>query len=114
MNALYILLITAIITEALTEYLKTAVPKLAGSNYIYVATILVAAVVAFSTGANIFEVVGLAVNRYVGVALTAVLVSRGSNYIYDLVSKLGNVKKNTSEFEALPVTEIKPDEEAEG
>lgn len=92
MNALYILLTTAIITEALSEYLKTAVPKLAGSNYIFLATIIVAAIVAFSTGANIFEVLGLEVNEYVGIALTSVLVSRGSNYIYDLISKLSTAK----------------------
>ena len=90
-----VIICTAVLVEAFTEYLKTAFPKISQSTGIlFLITSAIGILLAFTIGANIFESLGIVSNiPFVGEILTGILCGRGSNYIYDLMEKLTSVPK---------------------
>ena len=52
-------------------------------------TIVVGVALAFAFSADVFIPLGLTVNHYVGIVLTGIVMSRGSNYVNDLISRIG-------------------------
>jgi hypothetical protein len=53
-----------------------------------VITIAVGVALAFAFDADMFVPLGLKVNHYIGMALTGIVMSRGSNYVSDLIGKI--------------------------
>jgi len=88
-----VIIAVAILIEGLVEYGKTI------ANMFYdgdkktaitqMVTIIVGIGLAFAFNANMFVPLGLTVNHYVGMVLTGVVMSRGSNYVSDLIGKIG-------------------------
>lgn len=88
-----VIIAVAILIEGLVEYGKNI------ANMFYdgdkktaitqMVTIVVGIGLAFAFNANMFIPLGLTVNNYVGMVLTGIVMSRGSNYVSDLIGKIG-------------------------
>lgn len=88
-----IIVTVAILIEGLVEYgksiekmftegdKKTAITQLV--------TIVVGICLAFAFNADMFVPVGIEVNHIVGMILTGIVMSRGSNYVSDLIGRIG-------------------------
>lgn len=53
-------------------------------------SIIIGILIAFAFGANAFGTLGMAVNPAIGTFLTGIVISRGSNYASDLLSRIAN------------------------
>lgn len=88
-----VIIAVAVLIEGLVEYGKTI------ANMFYegdrktgvtqIVTIIIGIGLAFAFSANMFVPLGLTVNNYVGIILTGIVMSRGSNYVSDLITKIG-------------------------
>ncbi len=83
----------AILIEGLVEYGKTigdmvenGEKKTAITQCI---TIIVGILLMFAFDKDLFAVIGMPVNHYIGIVLTGIIASRGSNYVSDFIGKLG-------------------------
>lgn len=88
-----VIIAVAILIEGLVEYGKNIIDMFYGGEkktaIIQMVTIVVGIALAFAFGANMFVPLGLTVNHYVGMVLTGIVMSRGSNYVSDLISRIG-------------------------
>lgn len=82
----------AILIEGLVEYGKTIMDtfetgekKTAITQLI---TIIVGILLAFAFQADMFIPIGIAVNHTIGMILTGIVMSRGSNYVSDLLKRI--------------------------
>lgn len=89
-----LIIAVAILIEALVEYGKTIADvfetgdkKTAITQLI---TIVLGILIAFAFNANAFEILKMPVNPTVGTILTGIIISRGSNYVSDLLSRIAN------------------------
>ncbi len=88
-----VIVAVAVLIEGLVEYGKTITnmfyegDKKTGVTQIV--TIIIGIGLAFAFSANMFVPLGLMVNEYIGMVLTGIVMSRGSNYVSDLISKIG-------------------------
>ena len=86
------LIFMAIIVEGLITYVKELIVdgKLQWQMLVSLAVGMLCAVM---YGVDLFEMLGMhPLIPYVGCVLTGILISRGSNYIFDLIKKLRSVK----------------------
>ncbi|MEG0297863.1 MAG: hypothetical protein RR620_14170 [Clostridium sp.] len=97
MDKLLILVVIALVTEAVWETLKMTWQN--GKFSIdRIGALVVGLIVACATNVDILELVGVpVVFPYVGVILTGILISRGSNFVHDLYEKISNPKEVVSE-----------------
>jgi hypothetical protein len=83
----------AVLIEGLVEYGKTIADMFDSGEkriaLIQVITIVIGVGLAFAFDADMFIPLGLTVNHYIGMVLTGIVMSRGSNYVSDLIGKLG-------------------------
>lgn len=81
----------AVLTEALIEYAKTVAESFETKDYktfrTQLASIILGVCAAFAFGVNFFAT-GFTVSPVIGTAITGIIISRGSNYTSDLLSKL--------------------------
>ena len=91
MNFVFIISI-AILIEALVEYGKSIAEMFCGDDIktgvTQLITIATGIMMAFAFNANAFTVLGFDVNPAIGTVLTGIIMSRGSNYASDLLSRL--------------------------
>lgn len=81
----------AIIVEGLITYVKTFVSEGKVQWQIIVALVL-GILVAVGYGLDIFALFGMvSVIPYLGTVLTGILISRGSNYVYDLIDLISGL-----------------------
>ena len=80
----------SILIEALVEYGKQL-----RKQPILIATVVISILMGFLFRVRVFELIGLETYQMADTILSGILISRGSNYIYDLVGKMtGNGKNN--------------------
>ena len=93
MEKLIMLVVVAIIAESVWETLKMTWQD--GKVKVdRVGALVVSMLIVFGTRLDILALLGIeTVIPFLGIILTGVLISRGSNFIHDLLVKLGN--KNT-------------------
>ena len=88
-----VIVAVAILIEGLVEYGKTIADTFNDGEkrtaLIQVITIVIGVGLAFAFDADMFVPLGLTVNHYIGMVLTGIVMSRGSNYVSDLIGKLG-------------------------
>lgn len=88
-----VIIAVAILIEGLVEYGKNIADMFYGGDkktaITQLVTIAVGIALAFAFNANMFVPLGLTVNNYVGMVLTGIVMSRGSNYVSDLIGKIG-------------------------
>lgn len=82
MDNLIVIFISAILVEALVEYVKLIKDK-----PILLVTVVIGIGIAFIFNATIFNNLGFAIDKVIDVILTGIIISRGSNYVYDIVGK---------------------------
>ena len=86
----------AILVEALVEYGKSIMDMFEERDYktaiTQLITIIAGILLAFSFKIDIFSTIGIDVSPVIGTVLTGVIISRGSNYASDLISKLSPKK----------------------
>lgn len=83
------LVVVAMLVEAIWENLKMIWQE-GKFNWNMVGSLVVGIGLCLLTGADIFPVVGLGFSvPYIGSAVTGIIVSRGANFVHDLLSKLG-------------------------
>lgn len=92
MEGITLIIVLAIVTEALVEYGKSIGKAFAGNDIktavTQVSAIIVSVLLCFAAGADLFKVVGIDFAwPWVGVVLTGILGSRGANYLSDFISK---------------------------
>lgn len=82
------LFVLAVLCEAVVEWVKDLVPAIAGTGA-KIAALVVGLVLTFGAGQNLFSLIGVQFTYpIVGTILAGIIVSRGSNYIHDLIAKL--------------------------
>lgn len=83
----------AILIEGLVEYGKSIADMFHGGDMktgiTQLITIGVGVLLAFAFNADVFVPIGIEVNHTIGMILTGIVMSRGSNYVSDLISKIG-------------------------
>lgn len=88
-----IIIAVAILIEGLVEYGKNIVDMFYGGDkktaVTQIITIIVGIALAYAFNADMFIPLGLTVNHYIGMVLTGIVMSRGSNYVSDLIGKIG-------------------------
>lgn len=97
MEGIVLIVVMAIVVEALIEYAKTigkAVKEGGWKTAItQLAAIALGVLLCFMTGGDLFTVVGISFAwPWLGIALTGIIISRGANYVSDFVKKLQGVK----------------------
>lgn len=95
MSKMIIVLVVAILIEALIEYFKSVQALFEGKDkkagITQLITIVLGIVLAFAFGINLFSALDITVNATLGIVLTGILISRGSNYMSDLIKKLQDI-----------------------
>lgn len=88
MNEILRLIVLALIGEALWETLKMTWQQ--GKFSIdRLGALIVGLLLAVGTGLDLFSLVQIPLNiPYLGMALTGVLISRGANFVHDLLKKI--------------------------
>ena len=90
-----IIIAVAILIEGLVEYGKTILDMVDTGErktaIIQCITIVVGILMAFAFNADIFATVGIAVNHTIGMILTGIIMSRGSNYVSDFIGRIGQI-----------------------
>lgn len=88
-----VIIAVAILIEGLVEYGKTIADTFNDGEkrtaLIQVITIVIGVGLALAFDADMFVPLGLTVNHYIGMVLTGIVMSRGSNYVSDLIGKIG-------------------------
>lgn len=88
-----VIIAVAIFIEGIVQYGKNIVDMFYGGDkktaITQLVTIAVGVALAFAFNTNMFVPLGLTVNSYVGMVLTGIVMSRGSNYVSDLISQIG-------------------------
>ena len=98
MKGIVLIIVMAIVVEALIEYAKT-IGKAAVSGGVKTALTQLAAIVlgvllCLMTGGDLFAVMGIVFAwPWLGVVLTGIIISRGANYVSDFVKKLQGITK---------------------
>lgn len=83
MNGIAIVALTAILVEALVEYGQVILeqPKM-------IASVILGVVLAFVFKATMFTNLGVGINLYADLILSGILISRGSNHVYDFMQRV--------------------------
>ena len=86
------LMVLAILAESVWETLKMTWQE-GKASIDKIGALVVSIVITFGTGIDIMPMLGLSMKwGILGSILTAILISRGSNFIHELISKVSNVK----------------------
>ena len=92
MENLFIILIVALIAESVWETLKM-IWQQGKVSIDRIGALIVSLVICIGVKLDILILLGIkSTIPYLGIVLTAVLVSRGSNFVHDLLVKLGKSK----------------------
>lgn len=107
MNILSIVVL-ALIGEAVWETLKMTWQQ--GKVSIdRVGALVLGILLAVGTGLDLMALVGVPMTiPFLGVILTGILISRGANFVHDLLNGINNVNQNTKPTRQIPPQEITP------
>lgn len=93
------LVFSAIIIEGIITYVKTFVVD-GNFKWQMLAGVVIGILVALAYNIDLFAMAGLtSVIPFVGCVLTGVLISRGSNYVFDLIKNLQTTKTDFGQIE---------------
>lgn len=97
MKGIVLVIVMAIVAEALIEYCKTLgksfVTKEWKTAITQIISIAIGILLCFACDANLFSALSVEFStEWVGIVLTGIFASRGSNYVSDFVKKIQSVK----------------------
>lgn len=89
------LIIIALIGEAVWETLKMTWQQ--GKVSIdRIGALIIGLLLALGTGLDIMAMIGVPMKvPYVGMILTGLLISRGANFVHDILASINNIQQNT-------------------
>jgi hypothetical protein len=91
------IIIVALIGEALWETLKL-IWQNGKVSFDRVGAILIGLFLAFGTRLDMMQIIGIPfINQYAGEFLTGLLISRGANFMHDLLGSVNNMHVNTKQ-----------------
>lgn len=98
MKGILLVLVLAIIVEAIVEYAKSIYKLLAEHGIkralLQAAAVIVSVLLCFAANADLFGALGIEFRyAWIGIVLTGVFASRGANYVSDLIGKLQAAKE---------------------
>lgn len=97
--AIISLIILSLITETVWETIKLAIPYKFPDWGDRIGAMCIGLLLAVGTGLDIMSVLQIPVHiAYLGVILTGLLISRGSNFMHDMLSKVQGLKGIGSEL----------------
>lgn len=89
------LLILAFLGESLWETLKMTFDK-GKLSYDRIGALAIGILLSLSTGADITSLSGVPLKiPYLGMILTGILISRGANFVHDILKSINNLQENT-------------------
>lgn len=109
MNILSIIIL-ALIGEAVWETLKMTWQQ-GKVSVDRIGALILGILLAVGTGLDLMAMVGVPVNiPLVGMILTGILISRGANFVHDLLNSVNNVNQNTKikDTDKIPPKELTP------
>ncbi len=97
MEGIVLILVMAIVVEALIEYAKTIGKAFINGGWktavTQLAAIALGVLLCFMVGGDLFAVVGIVfVWPWLGNILTGIIISRGANYVSDFIKRIQGVK----------------------
>lgn len=98
MEKFYAIIVCAIAIESIFEIIKGFVKEDKKPNVTMILSAIGGILVAINYNLDMLEVLGLNGNiPYFGIVLTGIAISRGSNYIHDVLKQLVNVNVNIND-----------------
>lgn len=92
------IIIAALIAEALWETSKLFWQK-GKLNIDRVGAVIIGIVLAFLARVNLFDVVGMPISiPFIGEVLTGLLLSRGANFLHDIIGSINGVYSKTKKI----------------
>jgi hypothetical protein len=92
------LIVVALIGEAVWETLKMTWDK-GKISVDRIGALVIGLVLAFVTGLDMLKLLDItSTGSYIGMFLTGILISRGSNFMHDLLAAVNNVQVNSKEM----------------
>lgn len=91
MNELVFILIAAIIVQYVVEGFKLY--QRGRINYRKVMALVLSLVICYGASLDLFAVLGMEINTYIGIGITSIIVSFGSNKVHDLINKIAETSK---------------------
>ena len=93
MKGIVLIVVLAIVVEALVEYSKSLVTACRSGGWkaivLQLMALLAAVLLCFAAGADLFSVLGVEFAvPWIGTLLTGIFASRGSNYVNDRIGKI--------------------------
>ena len=107
MKEFLLIFVLAITVEALVQYGKTFLKMLEDKQYKVAVTqlgaVVLAVILCFATGANVYALLGITFSvPWLGILLSGIFASRGSNYLADIIKRLQNPSFGDIVFEDEP------------
>ena len=93
MKGIALIVVLAIVVEALVEYGKSLLEAFRSGGWkapvVQLIAMAVAVLLCFASGADMFSVLDVEFSApWIGVLLTGIFASRGSNYVNDMIGKI--------------------------
>ena len=98
MEKMLTIIVVAVLVEAIWENLKM-IWQSGKVNIDMIGSLVVSIVIAMLTKIDVFNALGIAINIYAGSFLTGIIISRGANFVHDLLAKVNQLKAGKSESE---------------
>ena len=94
MNGIMAFVAASIVAEGILSYTKTIISKNKKVHWEMIAGIALGVLIALNLKLDFFDLFGIS-ERFaiIGQILTGILISRGSNYVYEIYDKLTDWKK---------------------
>lgn len=93
------LIIISMIAEAVWETLKMVWQK-GKFNFDKIGALFIGLIIALATQMDMLSMLGIPSHiPYIGILLTGILISRGANFMHDLLSAVNNIQQNTKKMD---------------
>ncbi|KYH30278.1 MULTISPECIES: hypothetical protein [Clostridium] len=93
------LIIVSMIAEAVWETLKMVWQK-GKIHFDKIGALFIGIIIASATQMDMLSMLGMpSYIPYIGILLTGVLISRGANFMHDLLSAVNNIQQNTKKMD---------------
>lgn len=98
MGKLLTIIVVATLVEAIWENLKM-IWQSGKVSIDMIGSLIVSIVIAILTKIDVFNALGITINIYAGSFLTGIIISRGANFVHDLLAKVNQLKNGKGESE---------------
>lgn len=92
----FYVMVLAMVCEAIWETIKMAIPGKIENWLDRICVMIIGIFLALESGIDFLKLVGISFKiPYLGAVLTGLLISRGSNFMHDILATINNMQQNT-------------------